>query len=61
MSADTENTLPDSFFIELDNEKEALFRKWARDKYEPFTEIKPVWHPVVRDECDKINTEHASK
>tara|TARA_Y100000996_G_C22455687_1_gene615803 strand:- start:452 stop:637 length:186 start_codon:yes stop_codon:yes gene_type:complete len=61
MSADTENTLPDSHFIELDNEQETLFRNWAREKYEPFTDIKPVWHPVVRDECIKINTEHASK
>tara|TARA_R100000234_G_scaffold114270_1_gene89304 strand:+ start:487 stop:663 length:177 start_codon:yes stop_codon:yes gene_type:complete len=58
MNADTDGRY---FFIEADNEQEALFRKWAREEYEPFTEIKPVWHPVVRDECHKINTEQASK
>jgi len=44
-------------FRELGVEEEKKFRQWARDNYKPLTEIKGVWHPVVQDECVKINAE----
>ena len=42
-------------FRKLDAEEEEEFRKWARESYVPHSPINPVWHPVVRDECRKIN------
>ena len=44
-------------FRNLTTEEEDEFRQWARDNYEPFSEIKGVWHPIVQDECVKINQE----
>ena len=44
-------------FRNLTTKEEDEFRQWARDNYEPFSEIKGVWHPVVQDECVKINQE----
>lgn len=44
-------------FRQLSAEEEASFRQWARDNYQPLTEISGVWHPVVQDECVKINAE----
>ena len=44
-----------NLFRELDATEEEEFRQWARDNYEPHTEINSVWHPVVREECEKIN------
>lgn len=40
-------------------QEEADARKWARENYQPLSEIKGVWHPVVQDECVKINLEKA--
>ena len=38
------------------NEKEIEeFKKWARDNYVPNSEINSAWHPVVKEECKKIN------
>ena len=40
------------------NEKEIEeFKKWARDNYVPNSEINSAWHPVVKEECKKINDE----
>ena len=47
----------DSFFKELSPEEETQFRGWARRKYNLGAEIKNVWHPVVRDECERMNLE----
>jgi hypothetical protein len=44
-------------FRELSKKEEKDFRKWARDNYKAFTDIKGTWHPVVQDECRKINQE----
>ena len=49
------------FFQELDTEQEKAFRKWARENYEALDHIKEVWHPSVRDECNKINNELLAK
>jgi hypothetical protein len=48
---------PHVLFKNLTPEEEGKFRKWARDNYQPREEVSPVWHWVVRDECDKINEE----
>jgi hypothetical protein len=49
-----------NLFRELSPEEEKEFRQWARDNYEPFSEINGVWHPVVQDECVKINKEKSN-
>lgn len=46
-----------NIFRDLNEEEEVEFRQWARDNYEPFSEVSTIWHPVVRDECIKINKE----
>jgi len=48
-------------FRKLDKEEEKEFRQWARDNYKPYTEISSIWHPMVRNECEKINIELKSK
>lgn len=45
--------------LNADEEKE--FRQWARENYCPLDPILEVWHPVVRDECAKINSERIEK
>lgn len=47
----------DWMFRTLDPQEEATFRKWARDNHQPGDEIDSLWHPVVRDECAKIDAE----
>ncbi len=44
-------------FRKMTSEEETAFRQWARDNYQPFTEIKGIWHPIVQAECTKINIE----
>jgi len=44
-------------YRELTEKEEQEFREWARKNYVPFTDITGVWHPVVQDECRKINEE----
>jgi hypothetical protein len=46
-------------FRSLKPNEEAQFRDWARNNYEPGAEISGIWHPVVQDECVKINREKA--
>ena len=43
----------------LSPKEEKQFRQWARENYQPFTEINGSWHPVVQDECAKINKEQS--
>ena len=47
-------------FKELDEKEEKLFREWARENYTPLDPIKGIWHPVVQDECVKMNVEKNS-
>lgn len=42
-------------------EEEASFREWARENYKRLDPIKEVWHPIVQDECRKINEELMEK
>lgn len=46
-----------SSFRPLSDIEEAEFRAWARDNYTPFDAISEVWHPVVQEECAKMNIE----
>lgn len=49
----------DSFmFRKLNKKEEKDFRRWARDNFKLNTEIDDGWHPVVRDECRKMNEEN---
>ena len=41
----------------LTEKEKQEFRKWARDNYEAGSDIDGLWHPVVQDECVKINIE----
>lgn len=44
-------------FKHLRPDEEKVYRKWARENYEPLSDIEGIWHPVVQDECAKINAE----
>ena len=47
-----------SLYRILDEEEEKEFRQWARDNFDPGHEtINMAWHPVVQDECHKMNDE----
>jgi hypothetical protein len=43
--------------INLSPEQEKDFRNWARENYKPGEEVCSAWHPVVVDECKKMNEE----
>jgi len=45
-------------FRSLTDEEELEMRVWARDNYELLSEINALWHPVVREECNRMNDEH---
>ena len=44
-------------FRDLTAEEEKEFRQWARENYVALQPIQGIWHPVVQDECRKINLE----
>ena len=44
-------------FRDLSVEEQERFRQWARENYKPLTPISGVWHPVVQDECRRMNQE----
>lgn len=44
-----------SLFKTLSESEEQEFRQWARNNYTPLDPIKGIWHPIVQDECTKIN------
>jgi hypothetical protein len=44
-------------FRDLSEEDAIAFRAWARANYTPFTPIKGIWHPVIQEECTKMNRE----
>lgn len=48
-------------FRKLNQEEELVFRKWARDNYEIYSEILGLWHPVVQHECATMNLEYYHK
>lgn len=44
-------------FPQLSEEEELVYRGWARSCYKTLDPIQGVWHPVVQDECVKMNME----
>jgi hypothetical protein len=46
---------------ELDPQEEAEFRQSARENYTPLDPISPLYHPVYRDECDRINDDYLTR
>lgn len=42
-------------FKDLSPAEEREFRDWAQKNYRAFEPIQGTWHPVVQDECVKIN------
>ena len=41
-------------FRDLSESEANKFRQWARDNYKLGDSIKSIWHPVVQDECNKM-------
>ena len=46
-----------NLFKILSNEEQKEYRKWARENYTVYEPIKGLWHPIVQDECVKMNVE----
>jgi hypothetical protein len=44
-------------FRKLTAREEETFRTWARENYVPYEEIDGLWHPVIQDECVRMNRE----
>lgn len=40
----------------LDKKETKEFQQYAKENYVPGTAINPIWHPVVKEECKKMNT-----
>jgi len=45
-----------NLFRPLTQKEDGEFRKWAWDNYEPLSDINGLWHPVVQEECARINS-----
>lgn len=39
----------------LSRKQRQELRKWAQENYEPFDHIMGSWHPIVQQECVKMN------
>jgi hypothetical protein len=46
------------FFRHLNADEEATFRDWARLNFDPTKKVDASWHPVVRDEWNKLQQSH---
>ena len=46
-----------NLFKTLTPEEEVEYRTWARETYDPTTEINQLWHPVTREECKQMQIE----
>ncbi len=44
-----------NLFRDLSPEEEKEFRNWANEHYQLLSPIKGIWHPVVQNECVKMN------
>jgi len=52
------SNVPDEFFRELDPTEEQEFRQWARDNFAPGRHPSGLWHPIVRQEWQKLQGEY---
>jgi len=57
MNGKYDGAMSDDLFKGLSKEDEELFRQWARDNYNAGGEVSGLWHPVIRDECRRIDEE----
>jgi len=48
-------------FRDLSDKEELEFRNWAQLNYKKGENISSIWHPVVVDECNKINNASDTK
>ena len=48
---------PLGIFRSLEPAEESGFRAWAHANWQPGQFINPLWHPVVRDECARMEAE----
>ena len=46
-----------NLFKELSEIDKVEYRKWARDNYKIFSPISGIWHPIIQEECVKMNIE----
>lgn len=51
----------ESIFRQLSEEEEKKYRDWAWSNYVPLHPIKGIWHPVVQEECVKMNRSFITK
>jgi len=49
--------MDDSFFKVLNKKETAEFKQWARENHKIGDRVEPIWHPVVREECKRIDEE----
>lgn len=52
---------PSGIFRSLEPAEEVDFRAWAHANWQPGQYINPLWHPVVRDECARMEAEAAER
>lgn len=45
-----------NIFRTLDKKETKEFKKYANENYISGTAINPIWHPVVKEECKRMNT-----
>ena len=48
-------------FRQLSDAEDAEFRAWARANWKPGDAVNELWHPVVRDECKRIEEENSQR
>ena len=47
-------------FKQLTKQEKASYRQWAIENYEPLSEIKGIWHPIIQAECVSINEKYVA-
>ena len=47
--------MDNSLFRVLTEPEAEEFRQWARDNYTPGDDVPEIWHPVLREECERMN------
>jgi hypothetical protein len=50
--------MSDGFFKTLTADEEKEYRTWACENHRPGGDVNGCWHPIVRDECRKIDAAH---
>jgi hypothetical protein len=45
----------------LSKSEEEEFKIWAKENHKPFDRVSPLWHPVIKEECAKIDQKELKK